>query len=191
MSPRAAGEGAGIERNATALTRAGGATSPGGRGIHLDLVMKIRRIAAALITLALMTCFVRVARAETVEQEQAAQDLHDAEAAGKRHRAELMKIPHVIVVTGELDGRNEAAILVEVDDQKNVDAVMRQVPSKLEGFPVEVDEGQGDDDDDCGSGSVNCVHIGNWGDVDSTPTPPTIDKNGYYHHAWSKPEHLP
>ena len=32
MSLRAAGEGAGIERNAYALTRAGGATSPEGRG---------------------------------------------------------------------------------------------------------------------------------------------------------------
>ncbi len=67
--------------------------------------------------------------------------MRDAEAVGKRHSAELMKIPHVRVVTGELDGRNEAAILIEVDDQKNVDAVTRQLPSKIEGFPVEVDRG--------------------------------------------------
>ena len=60
--------------------------------------------------------------------------------AGKRHSAELMKIPHVQAVTGELDGQNEAAILIEVDDPKNVDAVTRQLPSKIEGFPVEVDE---------------------------------------------------
>ena len=175
MSPRAAGEGAGIERNASALTRAGGATSPGGRGIHLDLVMKIRRIAAALITLALMTSFVRIARAETPEQEQAAQDLRDAEAVSKRHRAELMKIPHVRVVTGEVDARNEAAILIEVDDQKNVDSVMRQVPSKLEGFPVEVDEGAPE-----GEQILNYR-------VEGTGPPPTIDKQGYYHHAWLKP----
>ncbi len=110
--------------------------------------MKIGKIAAGLIAIALVASVVRDARAETPEQEQAAQDLRDAEAVSKRHRAELMKIPHVRVVTGEVDGRNEAAILIEVDDQKNVDSVMRQVPSKLEGFPVEVDEGEGDDDND-------------------------------------------
>src|SRR5258708_31574370 len=103
--------------------------------------MKNGKIAAAFIVMALVASVVRDATAETPEQEQAAQDLRDAEAVSKRHRAELMKIPHVRVVTGEVDGRNEAAILIEVDDQKNIDSVMRQVPSKLEGFPVEVDEG--------------------------------------------------
>ena len=108
--------------------------------------------------------------------------MRDAEAVGKRHRAELMKIPHVTVVTGEVDRQNEAAILVEVDDQKNIDSVMRQVPSKLEGFPVEVDEGQGDDES-----PADHSDIGHWGNVDATPIPPTIDKQGYYHHAWLKP----
>ena len=136
-----------------------------------------------MIAIALVACFARNARALTPEQEQAAQDLRDAEAVSKRHRAELMKIPHVRVVTGEVDGRNEAAILIEVDDQKNIDSVMRQVPSKLEGFPVEVDEGQGDDD----SGSINSLNVGHWGEAAPTPIPPTIDKQGYYHHAWLKP----
>ena len=141
--------------------------------------MKIGKIAAALIAIALVACVARDARAQTPEQEDAAQDLRDAEAAGKRHSAELMKIPHVQAVTGELDGRNEAAILIEVDDQKNVDAVTRQLPSKIEGFPVEVDEsapeiGKG--------GSVVFLK-----DAAATPTPPTIDKNGYYHHTWLKP----
>jgi hypothetical protein len=141
--------------------------------------VKIGKIAVALIAIALVACVVRSARAETLEQEQAALDLRDAEAAGKRHSVELMKIPHVQAVTGELDGRNEAAILIEVDDQKNVDAVTRQLPSKIEGFPVEVDE--------------NVPEIGKGGsmiflkDDAATPTPPTIDKNGYYHHAWLKP----
>src|ERR1700719_370164 len=103
--------------------------------------MKVGKIAAGLIVIALVAFFVGDAKTEAPEQERAAQDLRDAEAVSKRHRAELMKIPHVSVVTGEVDGRNEAAILVEVDDQRNVDAVMRQVPSKIEGFPVEVDEG--------------------------------------------------
>ena len=147
--------------------------------------MRNGKIAAALIVMALLASVVRIARAETPEQEQAAQDLRDAEAVSKRHRAELMKIPHVRVVTGEVDERNEAAILIEVDDQKNIDSVMRQVPSKLEGFPVEVDEGQGDEDND--SGVVNSVNISHWGNAAPTPIPPTIDKNGYYHHAWLKP----
>jgi len=131
------------------------------------------------MAIALVACVARNARTETVEQEQAAQDLRDAEAAGKRHTAELKKIPHVTVVTGEIDGRNEAAILVEVDDQKNVDAVTRQLPSKIEGFPVEVDE--------------SAPEIGKTGstiflrDDAATPIPPTIDKNGYYHHTWLKP----
>jgi hypothetical protein len=143
--------------------------------------MKNGKIAAGLIAIALVACFVRNARAETPEQEQAAQDLRDAEAVSKRHRAELMKIPHVRVVTGEVDGRNEAAILIEVDDQKNIDSVMRQVPSKLEGFPVEVDE----------SAPESAKGEGGFG-VDfresvPTPTPPTIDKHGYHHHEWMKP----
>jgi hypothetical protein len=141
--------------------------------------VKIGKIAAALIAIALVACVVRNARAQTLEQEQAAQDLRDAEAVGKRHSAELMKIPHVQAVTGEVDGQNEAAILIEVDDQKNVDAVTRQLPSKIEGFPVEVDEripvsAKG--------GSMIFLK-----DDAATPVPPTIDKNGYYHHTWLKP----
>ena len=138
--------------------------------------MKGEKIAAALIAISLVAGFVRSARALTPEQEQAAQDLRDAEAVSKRHRAELMKIPHVRVVTGEVDGRNEAAILVEVDDQKNVDSVMRQVPSKLEGFPVEVDEGAPESE----QVDLNYSHQG-------TGPPPTIDKQGYHHHEWLKP----
>src|SRR5579863_7123088 len=136
----------------------------------------------ALIAIVVVASVVRSAIAETLEQEQSAQDLREAEAAGKRHSAELMKIPHVQAVTGELDGRNEAAILIEVDDQKNVDAVTRQLPSKIEGFPVEVDESPGDYDSTRIAGE-----IGHWGNADPTPVPPTIDKNGYYHHAWLKP----
>jgi hypothetical protein len=141
--------------------------------------VNIGKIAAGLIAIAVVTCFVSNARALTSEQEQAAQDLRDADAVSKRHRAELMKIPHVRVVTGEVDGRKEAAILIEVDDQKNVDAVMRQVPSKIEGFPVEVDEGAPDLKGDSAVDSHE--------DSAATPIPPTIDQQGYYHHAWLKP----
>ncbi|HKN14476.1 MAG TPA: hypothetical protein VJX68_14890 [Candidatus Binatus sp.] len=134
--------------------------------------MRIGKIAAGLTAIALVACVVRNAKAQTPDAEQSAEDLREAEVVSKRHRAELMKIPHVRVVTGEVDGQNEAAILVEVDDQKNVDAVTRQLPSQIEGFPVEVDEGAPVDAQD---------------EAAAAPTPfPTIDKNGYYHHTWIK-----
>jgi hypothetical protein len=44
VSPRAAGEGASIERNAGALTRAKGATSPEGRGNRFSLHFEASRI---------------------------------------------------------------------------------------------------------------------------------------------------
>jgi hypothetical protein len=145
--------------------------------------MKVGKIGAAVIAMALLASVSPNVRAQSIRDR--AQDFFEAKEVCKRHRAELMKIQHVRVVTGEIDQQNEAAILVEVDDPKNVDSVMREVPSQIEGFPVEVDEGQGDDDDD--SGIVNNVHAGHWSIVDPTPTPPTIDKNGYYHHTWLKP----
>jgi hypothetical protein len=110
--------------------------------------MKVGKIAASLMTIALVAGIASNACAQTPDQERTAQELHEAEAVSKRHRAELMKVPHVRVVTGEVDGRSEAAILVEVDDQKNVDAVMRQLPSKIEGYPVDVDEGAPDSEQD-------------------------------------------
>jgi hypothetical protein len=143
------------------------------------LKVKIGKIVMALIAIALVAGVVRNARAETLEQEQAALDLREAEAVGKRHSSDLMKIPHVRVVTGELDRQNEAAILIEVDDQKNVDAVTQQLPSKIEGFPVEVDEGP---PEITKGGSVV-----EWREDAATQTPPTIDKNGYHHHTWLKP----
>lgn len=133
--------------------------------------MDIGKIAAALMAIVLVAGIARNATAQTPDQERVAEDLREAEAVSKRHRAELMKIPHVRVVTGEVDGQNEAAILVEVDDQKNVDAVSRQLPSKIEGFPVEVDEGDTDS-----------AHL----EGASNP-PPTIDERGVHHHTWILP----
>lgn len=151
--------------------------------MDLDLVVKIRRIAGALIAMVLVANVVRNASAQTPDQEQAKEDLHDAEAVCRRHRAELMKIPHVRVVTGEVDGQNEAAILVEVDDQKNIDEVTREVPSQIEGFPVEVDE---DDSVESTQGSISAFGtVAADPTASAMPTPfPTIDKNGYYHHSW-------
>jgi hypothetical protein len=106
------------------------------------LEVKSEKVAALLIAVVMAAGVARGARAQTVEEEQAAEDLRQASAASKRHRAELMKIPHVKVVTGEIDSRHDAAILVQVDDQKYVDAVTRQLPPKIEGFPVEVEDSE-------------------------------------------------
>jgi hypothetical protein len=139
--------------------------------------MKIGKIAAVVMAIALVAGVARNARAQaqTLEAERAAEDLHDAEAAAKRHRAELMKIPHVRVVTGEVDGQNEAAILVEVDEQKNIDAVTRQLPSQIEGFPVEVDESEGAAVE--GDFSVRAFPA----------PPPTINNKGYNLHTLLNP----
>jgi hypothetical protein len=129
--------------------------------------MKIGGIALAIIAAMIVASF---AIAQTTEQENAAEDLKQADAVAKRHRDELMKIPHVRVVTGEVDARNDAAILVQIDDQKNYDSVARQLPSEIEGFPVEVDENES---------AVSMIGVG------ASPKQkrfPTIDKNGYYHH---------
>ena len=102
--------------------------------------MKVGKIAASIVAIALIAGMARNAKAQSPDPERTKEDLRDAEAVSKRHRAELMKIPHVTVVTGEIDAQNDAAILVEVDDLKNVDDVTRQLPSQIEGFPVEVDD---------------------------------------------------
>ena len=138
--------------------------------------MKLGKIAAGVVAIALVAGVARNARAQakTLEAEQSDEDLHDAEAAAKRHRAELMKIPHVRVVTGEVDGQNEAAILVEVDEQKNIDAVTRQLPSQIEGFPVEVDESEG---------AVGLPGVG----VSPAPPPTTINNKGYNLHTLLNP----
>ena len=137
--------------------------------------MKIGKIAAVVMAIALVAGVARYARAQaqTLEAERAAEDLQDAEAAAKRHRAELMKIPHVRVVTGEVDGQNDAAILVEVDEQKNVDGVTRQLPSQIEGFPVEVDESEG---------AVGLPGVGS-----SPAPPPTLNSKGYNLHTLLNP----
>ena len=140
--------------------------------------MKLGKIAAGVMAIALVAGVARNARAQakTLEAEQSDEDLHDAEAAAKRHRDELMKIPHVRVVTGEVDGQNEAAILVEVDEQKNIDAVTRQLPSQIEGFPVEVDE------DEAVEGDFS-VH----GFSRPIPTPSMINKKGNNYHTLLNP----
>jgi hypothetical protein len=140
--------------------------------------VKVGNIAIGLLAIALVACIARDARAQTPNEEQSKEDLREVQAVSKRHRAELMKIPHVSVVTAQIDSRNEAEILVEVDDPKNVDSVMREVPSQIEGFPVEV--GEHDSDDESVEGGITVHSFG----TPAAAPPPTIDKNGYYHHTW-------
>ena len=138
--------------------------------------MKIGKIGACLIALALMAGIARNAKAQDEESEIAVGDLQDAEAVCQKHRAELMKIPHVRVVTAEIDPRKDAVILVMVDDPGNADEVTRKLPSRLEGFPVEV-----------GGNYAETLH-GDFAVFEHGATHlPTVDKNGYYHHAWLKP----
>jgi len=125
--------------------------------------MKPGRIALAIVAMLLVASF---AIAQT-PQDNATEDLKQADAVAKRHRDELMKIPHVRVVTGEVDARNDAAILVEIDDQKNYDSVARQVPSQIEGFPVEIEE--------------PAETTRTWPDPRRFPT---IDAGGHYHHVF-------
>jgi hypothetical protein len=138
--------------------------------------MKVGKVTAGVLAIALIAGIACGVKAQTPDEEGAKQDMHDAKAVAKRHRAELMKIPHVRVVTAEIDAQNNAAVLIEVDDQKNVDEVTRHLPSELEGFPVEV----GEDD------SID--ESGRWGEgvatAMPTPVPPEVDQNGIYGRTW-------
>ena len=116
--------------------------------------MRIFKIAGAmLLAVALSAAFARVARAQVPavppqDPQQLALDLKKAGEVADRHRADLLKIPHVTGVIAETNNDNEAGLLVEIDDPENTDDVSRGLPSQIEGFPVQVDVAMGDDDDD-------------------------------------------
>ena len=99
---------------------------------------KIRSVAAVIAVLAIVAGTAIEAGAQFVD-EQFAQEFFEAKAVSKRHKAELMKIPHVRSVDAEPNLQKEIAISVQVDDPKNVDEVTYKLPSQLEGFPVDVD----------------------------------------------------
>lgn len=50
----------------------------------------------------------------------------------------ISKVPHVTQVLPSINDKDEMTIIVVVDKNENVGAVERKIPSKLEGFPVEV-----------------------------------------------------
>lgn len=99
--------------------------------------LKTRSVAAVIAVLAIVAGTAIEAGAQFVD-EQFAQEFFEAKAVSTRHRSKLMKIPHVRNVTAN-PNQKEIAILVEVDDPKNVDEVTYKLPSQLEGFPVDVD----------------------------------------------------
>jgi hypothetical protein len=111
--------------------------------------MKIRNVAAVIATLAIFAGTASKARAQVQMKPLGAagqpaddQDVHEmqqAEEVSKRHTAELLKIHHVRKVVAERNGQKEIAILVQVDDPKNIDEVTNKLPSQIEGFPVDVD----------------------------------------------------
>jgi type II secretory pathway pseudopilin PulG len=146
--------------------------------------VKVGKIAAALIVITLAAAVAINVIAETpdeAETQALQQDLRDADAVCKKHRAELMKIPHVKVVTTEIDPRKDAVILVEVDDPENIDEVTRNLPPRIEGYPVEVEDSEPPLNQSSGDARY-------WARVAPNQTRfPTIDENGNHHHVWLTP----
>src|SRR5258708_32725147 len=111
--------------------------------------IKIRNVAAVIATLAIVAGTAQKARAQVQMKplgasgqpadEQDAHEMQQAEEVSKRHAAELLKIHHVRKVVAERNAQKEIAILVQVDDPKNIDEVTSKLPSQIEGFPVDVD----------------------------------------------------
>jgi hypothetical protein len=111
--------------------------------------IKIRNIAAMIATLAIVAGTASGARAQVQMKplgaagqpadDQDAHEMQQAEEVSKRHAAELLKIHHVRKVVAERNGQKEIAILVQVDDPKNIEEVTNKLPSQIEGFPVDVD----------------------------------------------------
>ena len=111
--------------------------------------MKIRAVVTVIATLAIVAGSALEVRAQAdvtlksaagqPADEQDALEMHQAEEVSKRHTAELLKIHHVRKVVAEHNAQKEIAILVQVDDPKNIDEVTNKLPSQIEGFPVDVD----------------------------------------------------
>jgi hypothetical protein len=64
-------------------------------------------------------------------------DLAAADQVRKAHLDELMRIPHVVRVSLDNSG-DEIVIQIEVAHEEDIQKVERQVPSKLDSYPVEV-----------------------------------------------------
>lgn len=69
---------------------------------------------------------------------QEAVDTQVAEDVRQRHLPEMLKIPHVVNMGIEFKD-SETLFNVQVDEEANVPQVERMVPSKIEGYDVEVE----------------------------------------------------
>lgn len=129
-----------------------------------------------MIALALF-CVARVALALPSDPE----EYNQAAAVAQRHRADLMKIPHVKSVEAAWNTDDEVFISVDVDDQANLTEVERKVPSQLEGFWVGIEAG----------GRVGVLRRGRKANQDEPSSQPTrfpiVDAQGHHHHTWLKP----
>jgi hypothetical protein len=65
-------------------------------------------------------------------------DTQAAETVRQRHLPEMLKFPHVVNMGIELK-ESEIIFNVQVDKEENVPQVERMVPSKIEGYDVEVE----------------------------------------------------
>jgi hypothetical protein len=65
-------------------------------------------------------------------------DTQAAEIVRRRHLSELLKVPHVVNVGIEFKD-SQIIFNVQVDKEENVSQVDRMVPSKIEGYDVEVE----------------------------------------------------
>ncbi|MDO8434468.1 MAG: hypothetical protein Q7S58_18895 [Candidatus Binatus sp.] len=101
--------------------------------------MKFHKIAVGLMAVVLMLAIPPFTRAQAANDDDAEMSESDkADAVVRRHKKEIKKIPHVANVEADETDSGEIVINVEVDKQKNVDEVARKVPSRIEGFAVDV-----------------------------------------------------
>jgi hypothetical protein len=106
-------------------------------------VVKYSAYISAAISIAIAVGVARLALAQSDDdQNPYADDAQQIAQVRQQHLAELMKIPHVKGVATELDDRGEVLIAVEVDSANHLDEVSSAVPSKIEGFPVDIEVAQ-------------------------------------------------
>jgi hypothetical protein len=93
-----------------------------------------------LALLAALTASALIAAAQSDDdQNPYADDAQQVAQVRKQHLTELMKVPHVRGVATVLNARGEIVLAVEVDNPDHLDEVSSEIPSTLDGFPVDVE----------------------------------------------------
>jgi hypothetical protein len=94
-----------------------------------------RSVLAALLVVA-----TTAAAADLTPQQSPLSETEKAVKAAVDKNRWMAKIAHVVQVTyGIVDANDTVAIVVVVDKPENLSEVERQIPSRLGGFPVEVE----------------------------------------------------